>query len=100
MPPTARRFCTGEGSKSTPRAKREGEERDAMKRLFLMLLLIPMMAGCAGHYVGKAYGVSGKQYTAPDLCQAVAQCAAAGEAKCFYSHGTEFSCTESEPKAK
>jgi hypothetical protein len=68
-----------------------------MKKLVLLLLLITVaaVAGCGARYNPKVFGVSGKTYTAPDICQAVAQCVAAGETKCFYGHDG-FSCTEKE----
>jgi len=64
-----------------------------VKRLLLLIVLAPAL-GCH-KYVATAYGATGKPYPAPDVCQALSQCHAAGEKECFYPHGNEgFTCEE------
>lgn len=59
---------------------------------FLVLTAALLFSGC-GKYVGHAYGTSsGKTYSAPDTCQAVAACKTAGEKECLYSHSVEYTC--------
>lgn len=64
-----------------------------MRTIFAIAIIAGALAstGC-GKYVGKAYGSSGKTYQAPELCQAVAKCAAAGENKCFYPQNDTYRC--------
>jgi hypothetical protein len=56
-----------------------------MKKAFLILLPLSLLAGCA--YAPPkvtVYGASGKQYIAPELCGAVVQCKQANENACYY----------------
>jgi len=62
-----------------------------MKIVFLLSVLL--LTGCGPH-ISHAYGASGKDYVAPDICQAVAKCTAAGETKCFYPQTDQFTCSE------
>lgn len=67
-----------------------------MKKVLIVVFAIAIAAfasGC-GKYVGHAYGVSGKDYQAPDVCKAVAACVGAGEKECMYAHSDQFSCRD------
>jgi len=67
---------------------------------FFVLTAALLLAGC-GKYVGHAYGTSsGKTYSAPDTCQAVAACKAAGETDCLYAHTDQFSCVDEGKRQK
>jgi len=64
-----------------------------MKKILIILVLSFSCSGC-GKYIAHAYGASGKDYSAPAICQAVASCNAAGEKECFYPQSSDFSCTQ------
>lgn len=70
-----------------------------MKKAIAVLVFISalMLSGC-GVSMSHAYGVSGKMYSAPDICQAVAACKAAKETECLYPQSTQFSCEAQEKK--
>lgn len=70
-----------------------------MKKYLLLNVVLLLSVGC-GKYVAHSYGATGKDYSAPSLCQAVANCNAAGEKQCFYPQSSDFSCTQSESKLK
>jgi hypothetical protein len=67
---------------------------------YLVLFAAFVLTGCAARR-SNVYGNSGKLYQAPELCQAVAQCMAAGEATCLYGQSADFNCGDKqhEPKA-
>jgi len=68
------------------------------KMVVILLLVLPVLAGC-GKYTAHAWGSSGKLYQAPEMCQAVAACTAAGETSCFYLHDG-YTCSPDSPAAK
>lgn len=60
-----------------------------MNRLLFAALLLTL-TGCAYHpQPVSVFGASGKQYTAPALCQALVQCKNASEASCYYEADSE-----------
>lgn len=62
-------------------------------KIFL-LLSFACLAGCAYHpQPASVFGASGKQYTAPVLCQALVQCKNAGETNCYYEADSQTDAT-------
>jgi len=64
-----------------------------MRKLKIILLSLALMAalGCAARSY-KVYGASGKLYQAPELCQAVADCAKSDEKGCYYPQSNDYNC--------
>jgi hypothetical protein len=61
-------------------------------RLAALSLLLFVLAGCGTARPWHVYGQSGQLYQAPELCQAVAQCAQAGEKTCYYPQSDTYTC--------
>ena len=63
-----------------------------MKKGFPIVVLVLVLSGCAARPVWHVYGQTGKLYQAPELCQAVAECAQAGEKTCYYPQADTYNC--------
>ena len=53
-----------------------------IKKICLLVALLPLLAGCALHPDAVVYGRSGRMFTAPEVNAALAQCAST-DPPCF-----------------